>query len=114
VRPDHLLSIARRKLNRPDAVTMSWECIPFDGPTEGVRIVVVDDNINWRNPETVLVDARDEAEEKARFERETGKCHICGGDGQEWRGWDRETGHRWRACKRCSGTGAVPLPEVKK
>lgn len=110
MRPDHVLSVARRKLNRPTAVMASWEALgPLDTP-DGLRVELADDSETWSNRATVLIDIREEDEEKARFERESGKCHVCGGDGQEWRGWNRETGHRWRPCKRCGATGAAPEP----
>lgn len=109
MRPDHLLSVARRKLGRPTAVTRAWECIPFDGPTIGVCLTLADDAESFPNREDVLIDKREEDEEKARFERETGKCHRCGGDGQDWAGWNHGTGHRWRPCKRCGASGAAPV-----
>jgi hypothetical protein len=113
VQVDHLLNIARRKTNRPTAVTASWEALGEPGHHDGVRMEIADDNVTWGNRETVLVDRREEDAEPARYEAETGKCGLCGGDGQEWRGWNRETGSRWRECKRCNGMGicaASPLP----
>lgn len=108
MRPDHLLDIARRKTGRPTAVVRAWECIPFDGPTVGVRLTLADDVESYPNREDVLIDKREEREEEERFERETGQCHVCGGDGQEWRGWSRAEGHRWARCRLCAGMGHAP------
>lgn len=107
---DHLLNIARRKTGRPTAVAASWEALGEPGHHDGVRMEIADDNVTWANLETVIVDRREEDAEPARYEAETGKCGLCGGDGQEWRGWNRETGHLWRECKRCGGTGAPSSP----
>jgi hypothetical protein len=114
VRPDHIASVARRKANRPDAVVMSWECLPFDGPTECVRVTLADDPVNWANPGCVDITPAEEQAEKARFESEERKCHLCGGDGKEWRGWSHGTGHRYRTCVRCSGTGTPPVNAAKE
>lgn len=54
--------------------------------------------------ECVVLKSEMEAE-KISFEKETGKCWLCGGDGQEWRGWNRETGEKFETCRRCNGTG---------
>jgi len=42
------------------------------------------------------------------WERETGQCHRCGGDGQESVGWNKETGRKLRECRRCKGSGKSP------
>lgn len=110
MRPDHILALARRKLNRPTAVMASWEALgPYDKPY-GLQVELADEPVEWSNRTVVLIDIREEDEEKARFERETGKCHRCGGDGQDWAGWNRDTGTRWRPCKRCGATGTAPEP----
>jgi len=103
---DHGLALARRKLNRPDAVTRMWECIG-EPVTVGVRYTLADP-VTFTNREDVLLDIRDMDAEPFRFEAETGKCADCGGDGQEWRGWSHIGGHKWRPCKRCGATGAAP------
>lgn|GEM_PF-4733892 len=102
---DHGLSLARRKLNRHDAVVRQWECI--GKPTVGVRYELADPE-TFTNREAVLLDKRELDAEPFRFERETGKCADCGGDGQEWCGWSHVGGHRWRECKRCGGNGSAP------
>lgn len=41
----------------------------------------------------------------AQWERDTGKCHVCKGTGQEWVGWSKEKGDKYRTCSRCDGAG---------
>lgn len=41
-------------------------------------------------------------------EAETGVCADCDGTGQSWAGWDKDAGHKYRECRRCSGTGKSP------
>jgi hypothetical protein len=43
--------------------------------------------------------------EESSYELETGRCAICGGDGQEWAGWNHKDGHRFKICSRCEGSG---------
>jgi hypothetical protein len=43
-----------------------------------------------------------------QWERDTGKCASCGGDGQESAGWIRRTGTLYRPCTRCNATGKAP------
>lgn len=42
------------------------------------------------------------------FEKKTGCCHRCGGDGQDLVGVSVERGRYYGTCKRCSGTGKPP------
>ena len=58
---------------------------------------------------TCIVTDAEIAEEKKNYERDTSKCHECGGDGQEWRGWHHEDGHKFITCTRCGGSGNAPL-----
>ena len=103
MRVDHILNLARRKAGRPTAVCRSWACI--GEPTVGLRVEIADDAEHWPNRQTVLIDKTEMDAEPRRYEAETGMCGNCGGDGQEWRGWSRDGGHRWRSCRRCNGTG---------
>jgi hypothetical protein len=48
------------------------------------------------------------------WEAETGNCSTCGGDSQEFIGWSRVDGNRYRQCSRCWGTGRAPLQESVK
>ena len=105
MRIDHTLNIARRKAGRPTAVCRSWECLGV--PTHGIRVELADDAETWPNRQMVLVDKTEMDAEPARYETETGKCGECGGDGNEWRGWSKDGGHRWRTCRRCNGAGTA-------
>jgi hypothetical protein len=42
------------------------------------------------------------------WEAETGKCSECQGSGQEWAGWSKDEGNRFRPCRRCGATGTAP------
>jgi len=57
---------------------------------ERVRVVVTDAEI---------------VAEAARYAAETGNCPDCMGSKEEWRGWARDTGHRYETCRRCGGSG---------
>ena len=43
------------------------------------------------------------------WEKKTGLCANCKGDGQEWCGWGRDTGNRFRTCEKCKGEGKSTL-----
>ena len=58
--------------------------------------------------QTVFVSDAQVRETEQLFEQNTGKCHKCEGDGNEWCGWSRESGNRYRRCSRCDGTGRPP------
>jgi hypothetical protein len=44
---------------------------------------------------------------QAQWEIETGRCSNCYGRGQEWCGWAKGEGHKYRPCSRCEATGAA-------
>jgi len=63
----------------------------------------------WFGPErSAIVTDSEERAEFARYERETGNCGVCGDTGQEWMGWSRVNGDRYRPCVRCTATGKAP------
>jgi hypothetical protein len=43
--------------------------------------------------------------EKIFYEQETGHCRDCCGNGTVVAGWPKDTGTRYKPCKRCGGTG---------
>lgn len=108
---------ARRKLrdsgvNIPD----NWEFFTWEALTGGVLVKGSETYTKtsgknkgrkgWRGTvSTVIVTPEDEREEERIFEQETGNCHQCGGDGQEWAKWTRDAGNQYKTCTRCSGTG---------
>jgi hypothetical protein len=42
-----------------------------------------------------------------QWEAKTGKCSKCTGKGQEFAGWNIETGTKMRQCRKCGGTGTA-------
>lgn len=58
---------------------------------------------------TCVVTDAEETSERLRYESETGNCSTCGGTGQDWCGWSRDEGDKYRSCVRCSGSGKAPL-----
>jgi len=70
--------------------------------------------LTWRGVEMcgpVIVTDREVAEERARYEAETGNCGDCLGEGNRCVGWHKETGKEYRACLTCSGTGKAGREE---
>lgn len=57
---------------------------------------------------TLVVTPEQYEAERLDWERETGKCVDCGGDGKEFAGWRRDVGALHRPCKRCSASGTAP------
>lgn len=57
----------------------------------------------------VIVTASEMDAERIAYERETGNCSQCCGDGQEWAGWNRAIGNHYRPCHRCGGTGKAKV-----
>lgn len=53
----------------------------------------------------VIVSRQDVVDAESAYERDTGMCHRCLGNGKEWYGWGVETGNRYRDCSRCGATG---------
>lgn len=43
------------------------------------------------------------------YERSSGKCRDCGGDGKVCVRWSRVNGNEYGPCRRCSGGGAAPV-----
>lgn len=46
-------------------------------------------------------------EREERWEKDTGKCIECGGDGQAWIGWSLAEGNRYATCRKCNGKGML-------
>lgn len=66
--------------------------LDFRKPEEGTHLIVV-------------ITGRDIDDARAAWEKETGKCYQCAGTGQEACGCNVKTGHRFRQCRECGGTG---------
>lgn len=70
---------------------------------------------NFKKPlerHEVIVTDKDIDDAKDRFERETGKCCVCQGNKEEVAGWGKETGTRYRPCRRCGATGRAPIEAI--
>ena len=111
--PDTLSMIARRKLQLPDTYThYRWTRVDPDGLLVRMKeeyIKTAGKNKGkpgWRGEErTCFVTYAEEKAECAAWEKETGKCSNCGGDGQEWAGWTAASGTIYKQCRRCVGSG---------
>jgi hypothetical protein len=116
VSADHLSSAARRKLNKPDGwQVVRWEAI---GDTDDLLIGGgVPVGIYQRGPrkgrpkfappfDQCVITKAELLTERLRFEADTGKCYACE-NGQEWAGWSRDDGNRFRTCRRCNGSGTA-------
>lgn len=55
--------------------------------------------------ERFIVTQGDIDAEDQRWEKEHQKCFKCFGEGQEWNGWNCETGNKFITCRRCKGDG---------
>ena len=114
--PDTLTTIGRRKLQLPDTYThcgwtrvdpdgllvrMKEEYVKSSGKNKGKRA--------WRGEErTCFVTYAEAKAECAAWEKATGKCSDCGGDGQKSYGWSADAGALYRQCRRCNGSGNAP------
>ena len=85
----------------PDAVIYTGsEC--KRGPRSGKR--------QWYGQKQSAVVTKAEWDAAAKeYERATGFCWVCGGDGQAWKGWSRKDGDYFEFCKKCNGTGKAPV-----
>lgn len=108
-------SVAKDKLKLGDDYDVAgWEKIGPDaviykfGP---VKILTRGKNKGQRRvtkaTHTCAVFDSEIKEAKMKFESDTGKCYLCGGDGQEWRGWNYISGNEFEECRRCLGTGTA-------
>lgn len=116
--PNFTEIIARRKLGVGD----EWRCAKWTrvGRTPDLVVTLGIPRILTRGPhkgspsysgspfkECVVTDQEDRAE-RAAFERNSGKCVLCGGDGQQFTQWSRAHGNKFSPCQRCNATGAAP------
>lgn len=61
-----------------------------------------------RDKVRVIVSSQEVAAEEQRYERETGKCLVCLGSGQEFASWSRKEGVCYSPCRRCGAEGKAP------
>ncbi len=119
-RVDHAETVARRKLPGlpADWRIAKWQAIGEAGNAVLFTFMRVTTRVlrsgpnrgkerrTYHKPERTSVVTREETDaEEVRYERETGKCGNCAGNGQEWAGWSAANGHRYRECSKCGATG---------
>lgn len=66
---------------------------------------------NWKfstDKETVIFSRDDHRAWEDAWEKRTGSCRDCGGDGQALSGYSSATGDRYRPCTRCARGKASP------
>lgn len=113
---DAMTAAARKKLG----VGSAWEWYAWDaldGPGEEVLITggvpsnptAKKPSDRWKGvePQRCVITRADMEAARAVYERETGLCASCN-DGEQWSGWSRDHGHRYRPCTRCNATGKAP------
>jgi hypothetical protein len=114
--PDILTIIARKKLHLEEPwKSCGWKRLDPDG----LLVRIAQEKTISRGPrkgkiawhgevKEVFVSYAETTVAELEWEAQTGKCHNCGGDGQENCGWHHETGPRYRTCQRCTGSGVAP------
>lgn len=99
---DALLWCSSEAVNGGFVLKLATTRILTRGPRKG------EEAWNTKDSVTLIVSKSEVRDEEARFERESGHCFVCGGSGQEWAGWSKDTGSRTKPCERCHGTGKAP------
>lgn len=114
---DHRANLATRKIGPiPGFEWYAWQCMRDpDGTVKLTGAVVIGVWASGKRKgrkryatgteRIALITDAEWLAERARFEREEGKCAQCGGDGRDVAGWHHETGTKWRVCRACNGSG---------
>ena len=118
-RIDHGGNCALRKIGTPEGWTVyAWEAL--DDGSVLYRMALEkppreDGCRKWNTDQgkAVAVSKAEVDAEYARYEAETGNCGECGGMGERWVGWNRDTGHKYAQCGICGGTGHPLNPVVR-
>ncbi|MDY0268952.1 hypothetical protein [Trichloromonas sp.] len=110
----HLESVARKKLEAPDA----WRILRWELLSGGEELVVdggIPRDIRWGRAKgrilfdgpltRILVSLSDVRKEVANYEAQTGLCGGCLGAGRITDYWDITEGEVLRDCPKCKGTG---------
>lgn len=58
---------------------------------------------------TIGIKRSDDDTFRRQWELKTGRCHVCCGRGQQFWGWSKAYGCRYRPCSRCGATGKHPV-----
>lgn len=111
--PDFRLMVARKFANQGD--DWNWCRMEYIGEGEGAGALIEGGlpNIDCRGKQRwtgvrldkLFVSEAQVASAALAWERETGKCHVCAGSGQENIGWHHKDGNKYRTCTRCNGEG---------
>lgn len=110
----------------PDWHLFSWECFPKSGrePTLYVQVRGAvckvtfqrgrrKGQMNWGRREksterTVILPVADHEKFCEEWEKRTGLCRNCTGEGKVFASWNHITGTKYRPCARCRETGKAP------
>lgn len=121
--------LAERKVGIPDWKAYRWRrmdegagpvfdslvigCVPNGAYSRGPRKGLPRFTPGVKGTRREVVVSASELIEQARiYVRDTGNCWDCKGSGQEYYGWSKATGARYRQCERCGGSGKDPAAEV--
>jgi len=104
---------ARGKLKQvPEWSIYRWERINNDFIVEGAVDGFFEatggngDSVLSKPPlEKCVVTKQEVDKEKIKFEKKSGLCSECIGQGQVLAGWDNKIGNTYKACLKCCGTG---------
>jgi hypothetical protein len=108
---------ARRKLGAPDA----WEWYALEAIGRDTLVTggipshpsAKNGRLRWQGVkgERVVLSRADIVDEKATYERDTGRCADCAGSGKTLRAAGKRDGKAYREygpCRTCSGNGSAP------
>lgn len=110
----HAETVARRKCHAPEGFEVfKWEAIGSDAVslTGGIPRIITrgprKGKKTWNKciVTTEIVTKSEADAEQDKYEKETGRCGECMGEGKLLSGWSRDSGYTYRECSRCKGSG---------
>jgi hypothetical protein len=112
--PENWQAVSFKALGDPNKTTeiKGWVCDKYKrGPKKG--------KTNYHNklsePKTVYISCQQYDQCVIDYEKETGKCIECfGHPGQQWIGWSKDSGNKFRECPECKGSGCASVVESIK
>lgn len=111
MRSEHGESVAFRKIDSPEGYTMfSWEILfdesvlyrfAFETTKEG------QDQRTWdeSRERAVCVTKQEIVAEYHAYEKRTGNCGNCMGEGKVFASWSASDGTKYKTCDKCGGSG---------